>query len=186
MKKLKLFSFFLLIILGISCKKEVVKIDKKKPSESTIKYAKGFDIVIDSGIKKLIIKSAYQNSDKIVEYQIQKKISSNLEEIKFPLISIPINEIVVTSTTHIPMVELLNEEKSIIGFPYSKYVSSEKTRALIDNGSIKEIGKESSLNTEILLALQPELIVGYSVSSADKSLSTLKNQGLMLFIMAIG
>lgn len=178
MKKLKLFSFFLLIILGISCKKEVVKIDKKKPSESTIKYAKGFDIVIDSGIKKLIIKSAYQNSDKIVEYQIQKKISSNLEEIKFPLISIPINEIVVTSTTHIPMVELLNEEKSIIGFPYSKYVSSEKTRVLIDNGSIKEIGKESSLNTEILLDLQPELVVGYSVSSADKSLTTLQKAGI--------
>ena len=76
------------------------------------------------------------------------------------------------------MVELLNEEKSIIGFPYSKYISSEKTRALIDKGNIKEIGKESSLNTEILLDLQPELVVGYSVSSADKSLSTIQKAGI--------
>ena len=76
------------------------------------------------------------------------------------------------------MVELLEEEKSIVGFPFSKYVSSEKTRQLIDLGKIKEIGKENDLNTEILLDLQPELIVGYSVSSADKSLSTIQKSGI--------
>ena len=65
-----------------------------------------------------------------------------------------------------------------LGFPYSKYVSSEKTRVLIDKGNIKEIGKESSLNTEILLDLQPELVVGYSVSSTDKSLTTLEKAGI--------
>ena len=76
------------------------------------------------------------------------------------------------------MVELLEEEKSIVGFPFSRYVSSEKTRQLIDLGKIKEIGKENDLNTEILLDLQPELIVGYSVSSADKSLSTIQKSGI--------
>ena len=76
------------------------------------------------------------------------------------------------------MVELLNEETSIVGFPYSKYISSEKTRVLIDNGAIKEIGKENSLNTEILLDLKPQLVVGYSVSSADKSLTTIKKAGI--------
>ena len=76
------------------------------------------------------------------------------------------------------MVELLNEETSIIGFPYAKYVSSEKTRQLIDAGKIKEIGKETSLNTEILLDLQPELVVGYSVTSADKSLTTIQKAGI--------
>ncbi|MDD7914181.1 ABC transporter substrate-binding protein [Polaribacter ponticola] len=76
------------------------------------------------------------------------------------------------------MVELLKEEASIIGFPFSKYISSEKTRTLIDGGNIKEIGKENSLNTEILLDLQPQLVVGYSVSSAVKSLTTIKNAGI--------
>ena len=76
------------------------------------------------------------------------------------------------------MVELLNEETAIVGFPYAKYVSSAKTRALIDEGKIQEIGKESSLNTEILLDLQPELVVGYSVSSADKSLTTIQKAGI--------
>ncbi|SDS01169.1 iron complex transport system substrate-binding protein [Polaribacter sp. KT25b] len=176
MKNLKITLLFLFLIISFSCKKEVKNVAKKTPIESTIKYAKGFDIVNENGVKKLIIKTAYQNSDEVFEYIIKNNTDKN-ESTKNTIFT-PIQKIVVTSTTHIPMVELLNEETSIIGFPYSKYVSSEKTRQLIDDGKIAEIGKESSLNTEILLDLQPELIVGYSVSSADKSLTTLEKAGV--------
>jgi iron complex transport system substrate-binding protein len=170
-------SFFL---LPLSCKKETPKMNKKTSSKSKIKYAKGFDIITDNGIKKLIIKAAYQNSNTFFEYEIKKKTSNTSKTIKYKkeVIEVPIQKIVVTSTTHIPMVELLNEETAIVGFPFSKYVSSEKTRVLIDEGKIREIGKENSLNTEILLDLQPELVVGYSVSSADKSLTTIKKAGI--------
>jgi len=168
----------LLIIVTFSCKKEVLKVDENTSSKSTIKYAKGFDIIEENGVKKLIIKSAYQNSEDVFEYEIHKKNSTDVIDSKGKVIEVPIEKMVVTSTTHIPMVELLNEESSIIGFPYAKYVSSEKTRQLIDAGNITEIGKESSLNTEILLDLQPELVVGYSVSSADKSLTTVQKSGI--------
>ncbi len=126
----------------------------------------------------MIIKSAYQNSKDVFEYEIREKKSNTIIDYKNEVIEVPIQEIVVTSTTHIPMVELLHEETAIVGFPYTKYVSSEKTRFLIDEGSIREIGKENSLNTEILLDLQPELVVGYSVTSADKSLTTIKKAGI--------
>ncbi len=175
MKKISL-SLYCIILISIffSCKKEIVKINKKTKSE--IKYAKGFDIVKKNGIKKLIIKSAYQNSKEVFEYIINNRDTKrdNFENTIFT----PIKKIVVTSTTHIPMIELLNEENAIVGFPHVKYVSSEKTRNLIDAGKITEIGKENSLNTEILLYLQPELVVGYSVSSADKSLTTIKKAGI--------
>ncbi|WP_218598921.1 ABC transporter substrate-binding protein [Polaribacter sp. NJDZ03] len=176
MKNLNFILVLFLLTLTISCKKEIVNVNKNSQSESSIKYAKGFDIIDDQGIKKLIIKSAYQKSKEVSEYIIINKLenSSSIEN----TIYTPIQKIVVTSTTHIPMVELLNEETSIIGFPYTKYVSSEKTRKLIDDGKIKEIGKETSLNTEILLDLQPKLVVGYSVSSADKSLTTVKRAGI--------
>lgn len=166
----------LLFLFNFSCKKKVINGDKNTEPISAIKYAKGFDILNDNGIKKLIIKAAYQNSNEVFEYEIYNKNSTTKN--KYRNINVPIKKIVVTSTTHIPMVELLNEENSIIGFPYSKYISSEKTRTLIDKGNITEIGKESSLNTEILLDLQPELVVGYSVSSADKSLSTIQKAGI--------
>lgn len=170
--------FSILLIICCSCNKKVVKEDGNNQTKSKIKYAKGFDIVEENGNKKLIIKSAYQNSDEVYEYIIKKKVSNNIIDYKKEVVEVPVEKIVVTSTTHIPMVELLNEENSIVGFPHSKYISSEKTRALIDADKIKEIGKENSLNTEILLDLQPELVVGYSVASADKSLTTIKSAGI--------
>ena len=134
------YLFLLLIIFSFSCKKEVAKVDKKTQPQSTIKYAKGFDIVDENGIKKLVIKAAYKNSKEVFNYEIIKKNSkSEINTSSENIISTPVNKIVVTSTTHIPMVELLNKETAIVGFPYAKYVSSEKTRTLIDEGKITEI-----------------------------------------------
>ena len=168
----------LFLIVSVSCKKEI-NTALLKPVSTKIKYAKGFDIIDDNGIKKLIIKSAFQNSNEIFSYTIQKKNNDNTLNDPFnKKILVPIKKIVVTSTTHIPMVELLNEETAIIGFPFGKYVSSEKTRSLLDAGKISEIGNESSLNTEILLDLEPELVVGYGVSSADKTLNIIEKAGI--------
>ena len=176
--KLASYSFFLLLVIfSFSCKKEILKETTAPISKSTIKYAKGFDIITVNGLKKLIIKTGYQNAKTVFEYLILNKTAKKAS-LNNQTIQVPIKEIVVTSTTHIPMVELLNEESSIVGFPHATYISSEKTRTLIDAGKIKEIGKESALNTEILLDLQPELVVGYSVSSADKSLTTIKKSGI--------
>ena len=176
--KLPSYSFFLLLVVfSFSCKKERIKETAAPIPKSTIKYAKGFDIVIENGLKKLIIKTGYQNATTIFEYLILNKTTKKAT-LNNQTIQVPIKEIVVTSTTHIPMLELLNEESSIVGFPHTTYISSEKTRALIDTGKIKEIGKESALNTEILLDLQPELVVGYSITSADKSLTTAQKAGI--------
>ncbi|WP_439132536.1 ABC transporter substrate-binding protein [Polaribacter sp.] len=175
-KKLVVFCCWFLVLF--SCKKETHKTEAETTQKSTIKYAKGFDIINYNGTKKLIIKSAYQNSEETFVYTIKRKKSNTIIDYKYGVLQVPIEKIAVTSTTHIPMVELLAEENTIIGFPYAKYVSSQRTRALIDKGKIKEIGKENALNTEVLLNLDPELIVGYGVSSADKSLTTIKKAGI--------
>ncbi|WP_088323029.1 ABC transporter substrate-binding protein [Polaribacter tangerinus] len=166
-------SYLLFILISFSCKKE--KLQKFKNETSSIKYAKGFDIITDNGIKKLLIKTPYKNATNSKSYTI---LSKNNKQTNLQGIQTPLKKIVVTSTTHIPMLELLNEEKTIVGFPYTKYISAQKTRKLLSEGAIVEVGKENSLNTEIILSLAPELVVGYSVSSADKSLTTIEKAGI--------
>jgi iron complex transport system substrate-binding protein len=167
-----------LLLAFVSCKKEAQPAALKLASEK-ITHAKGFDIVEKKGVKKLIIKSAYQNATEVATYHIYKKMPiAAMVSARLNTIQVPVKNIVVTSTTHIPMIELLESENAIIGFPHGKYVSSERTRSLLDAGKIAEIGKENSLNTEILLDLQPELVVGYSVTSPDKSLTTIQKSGI--------
>jgi len=170
-KKYILVCFTFLIIL-FSCQFEKIKSDNKNEENTKINFAKGFQIEDQNEIQKIIIKSPYQNSEEVFEYLLSRNKNLKKE------LRIPISRIVVTSTTHIPMIELLNEENSIVGFPNVSYISSQKTRQRVEQGFIKEIGKENLLNTEVLLNLQPDLVLGYSVSTADKSLEIIKKSGI--------
>lgn len=176
-KRFKINYLFLFLVF-LSCKEKIKKKTTKQENPSFVKYAKGFDIIVEKGVKKLIIKTPYQNSKTQFKYTITNKIFEQEKDTKTNTILVPIKNIVPTSTTHIPMIELLEEEKTIVGFPFSKYISSKKTRARIEKGLVREIGKENAINTEILLDLQPELIIGYSLKSNDKNLNTLRRSGL--------
>ena len=92
MKTIKLLTAFTLILISFSCKKEIIKVDKIVKTESTIKYAKGFDIINKNGVKKLIIKSAYKNSNEVFEYIIKSKNDKKATQLN--TISTPINKIV--------------------------------------------------------------------------------------------
>ena len=172
LKKIYILVCFTFLIILFSCQIEKIKSDNKSEENTKINFAKGFQIEDQNEIQKIIIKSPYQNSEEVFEYFLSrnKKIKKELR--------IPISRIVVTSTTHIPMIELLNEENSIVGFPNASYISSQKTRQRVEQGFIKEIGKENLLNTEVLLNLQPDLVLGYSVSTANKSLEIIKKSGI--------
>ncbi len=174
-------SKFLIIIsllIFIACKKENNN-DLNKTNEvksSIVKYAKGFDISIKKGQKQLIIKRAYPNATEKFIYNIGK------EKFSHTSIKTPIQKIVVTSTTHIPMLELLGVEKALVGFQNTQFVSSPKTRALIDNGQIKELGKENALNTEILFDLQPDVVVGFSMGKTNKTYNLIEANGIPVLL----
>jgi len=169
MKLQKLLFFFLLSsFFFFSCKTEQKQVVLKE-NKTSIKYAKGFDIQYFDSYKKIIIKAPYPDAKEQFEYAIipkGKTIPKTLKDLK--IIRTPIVQMVVTSTTHIPMLELLEAENNLVGFPNTQYISSSKTRQLITNGTIKELGKEENINTEILLELNPEIVVGFSMSSNNK------------------
>lgn len=186
MKQIYLFTLFLLIGI-ISCKKEkqtsqTLPIDK--PTNLTVKYATGFAIKQFKGYKKLILKSPFSKAKKqqvciLIE---DKNILAYTDFHNVKMLQVPIKKMVVTSTTHIPMLELLNEENSLVGFPNTKYISSPKTRNLIAKNQIKELGKEENINTELLLNLQPELVVGFAMSSNNKMFANIEKAGIPVLL----
>ncbi|WP_299016771.1 ABC transporter substrate-binding protein [uncultured Polaribacter sp.] len=158
---------FFFTFLLFSCKNEKSTEIHLKNSK-TIKYAKGFDIVKEEKITKLIIKKPYQKAKK--EYTFILGNVTNLAENK---LKTPVKSLVATSTTHIPMLELLNAENAIVGFPQTQFISSKKTRKRIALGKIKELGTAQSINTEKLIELSPDVIVAFSLEGSNKSFKTI-------------
>ena len=179
----KILFIALLSLFFISCKEQ--KDDKILTNHSkystSIKYAKGFDIAYRDGYKVITVKNIWPGSEKEFRYALVKKghpleMPESFDEI----ITIPINEIVVTSTTHIPSLEMLEVDTTLVGFPSLDYISSQKTRKRINQGLIKELGKNEDLNTESLLDLNPDVIVGFAIDNHDKTLKTIKKTGIPL------
>ncbi|RLK02483.1 ABC transporter substrate-binding protein [Tenacibaculum discolor] len=164
---------FSLLLLFTQCKQETKKTTEKKTSQSTVKYAKGFDIISENGAKKLIIKKAFQSSHEYFSYTLSNKTNLSKNEIK-----VPVEKMVITSTTHVPMLELLNAENTIVGFPHTKYVSSKRTRNRIDEGFIVELGLEQDMNTEKLIDIEPELVVGFALHPNTKLYQNIKKTGI--------
>lgn len=163
----------------ISCKSEPKEVKKDTKSNSSINYSKGFDIQYFKNHKVLEIKSPYPDSVESLEYILindEADLSQFTNDEK--IIRIPLKKTVVTSTTHIPMLELLEVEQSLVGFPNTRYISSEKTSKLVENGHIQELGNDASINTEILIDLKPDAVIAFAMSGGNKSLSTIERAGI--------
>ncbi len=98
------------------------------------------------------------------------------------IIYTPVEKIIATSTTDIPYLEALEKETTLVGFTGTNYISSKKTRTLIDNGNIKDIGNLLQLNTEAILELTPEVFIASLNSNKNKSLSLLTRNAIPVLI----
>lgn len=172
-------AFFLTILfLGLIQCKKTKNIAKATVNENEIIYAEGFSIIEYDDFSILKVKNTYPESEETFTYVLHKEnviIPDSLKQ--FTSIQIPIKKIIVTSTTHIPSLEMLGVEKTLVAFPTLKYISSEKTRERIDLGKVREIGQNNSLNTEVILDTNPDIIIGYSVDGDMKAFQNLEKSG---------
>ena len=173
-----------LFLLLASCKEKEEKIHEVEDSKSgnLIKYANGFDIQYFEGYKKLIVKRPFPNAKESFEFILESSNEKIDREWKVPSIKIPVNEIVVTSTTHIPMLELLKVEDCLVGFQNTKNVSSDKIRARIDSGKVRELGKEAAINTEVLFELNPDVVIGFAMTKTNKTYNLIEQNGIPVII----
>jgi iron complex transport system substrate-binding protein len=75
-------------------------------------------------------------------------------------------------------------EKKLVGFPHTDYISSPKTRQLIDAGKVKNIGQNEKLDTEQLIDLSPNLIVAFGIDNSNPTIDNLQKSGLKVLIQA--
>lgn len=146
-----------------------------------IKYAKHFSVKqLQDGVKILSIEGAWPNSKKVFEYAlIPKKNKALLAKYKeYSCIQVPVERMVLTSTTHIPALVDLNEIESIVGFTGLDLISSKEVRSAIDKKQISELGVNEKINIETSIALNPEVVIGFSISDSNRAYDELRQFGI--------
>jgi len=175
-----LFAFISMVF--VQCKTET-KPETTTYAKNEIAYAKGFSIKNYDGYSIVTVKNPWPKATKTYTYILKEKNGIVPDSLKQNVtIAVPIKTIVVTSTTHIPSLEMLDKVNTLVGFPHADYISSEKVRARIDAGKVKELGMNQNLNTEVLLDLQPDIIIGYGIDNNNPTLDNLQKSGLKVML----
>lgn len=175
-----LFLFVVLAFTGCKNESQTSAVNTARP-ENIIKHAKGLEIYKYEGFTVVKVTNPWPDAKDSFTYVMQQKngiVPDSLK--KYTVVSVPLKSVVVTSTTHIPALEMLGVENTLTGFPTTDFISSEKTRARIDAGKVKEVGTNESLNTEVMLDLNPDAIVGFSISSNNKTMNNLEQSGMAI------
>ncbi|UOY07007.1 ABC transporter substrate-binding protein [Muricauda sp. SCSIO 64092] len=163
----------LLLGLVISCKKNVRPVKQVQVPDTTTSYAKSFSMESSDGFTVLQVNRPWPGASKAFRYLVVPK--EKLATMTFPsdaydaVIATPITSLIATSTTHIPALESLGGLDKLIGFPDTKYISSMPARELISTGKIKELGTNESLNTEMVLELRPDVIIGFGINDQNSA-----------------
>lgn len=178
----KTLVFFFAFLVFSSCKNE--KTSPPSPSESMgepveVAYAQGFSIT-DKGDHTIIeVTNPWPDAGKTFRYALVKdKANFESTETFDAVVQVPVQNLIVTSTTHIPSLDMLGESDKLIAFPNLDYISSENTRKRIDEGKVTEIGNNESINTENVIDLQPDVMIGFAVTGNNKTYETLQRAGI--------
>ena len=149
------------LLLGWSCR-QTGQITGESVKTIKPRFAEGFELLRLDSLDILSIKNAYPDAP-LFRYILQRNNQSIPDSLqKYPVIKIPVQKILVTSTTHLPALEMLGVSDKLAAFPHTKYISSPVFRRLVDSRKIKEVAKGNYLNTEAVLAVHPDLIMRFS------------------------
>ena len=184
---IKYIALLSLILAHVSCKEksEISLPETLNRNLVAINYAKGFSIEkCASGITIIKVFSPWPGAEDGFTYALVPK---KLKIVPYPnkkdfdaIINVPVERIIATSTTHIPALENLGVIDKLVGFPDTRYISSEITREIIDKGKITDLGNNESINTEMAINLNPDLIIGFSINNQNKAYETLERSNIPL------
>ena len=156
---MKKYLAFLCICMLLGC-------EKNKPSHlvhetissQSMDYATKFNIHGDH----LEIIESWPGATTAIEYKFEK---------------IP-ERVVVTSTTHLPYLELLGLEEKLVGFVGTDNIYSEKINTRLKAGQIIEVGIQGNINLELLLATKPDLVIAFDLGGESSMLDKITEAGI--------
>jgi len=143
---------------------------------AAVVHAKSFSIEEGTDHVVLKVNRPWPGARRTFAYLVAPK--EKLASMSFPkdkydaIIATPLKTLVATSTTHIPALESLGALEKLVGFPDTQYISSMPARELIAKGNIRELGNNENLNMEMVLDLNPDIIIGFGIDEQSSSYAT--------------
>ena len=178
---MKKIFYFLLPLLFCACNQAPQKSQSIETPLDTLnlKYSEGFNIYYYDNYKLIEIYNPW------VKNQIQQRlylVSDNT--IKTPTdgikILIPIDNVAISSSTHVEFLNLLGELSTVKGVCTPHLIYNDTLRARYAAAQIQSLGDAHNVNLEQLLHLRPDVYFAASYNQQDEQAKRLQQSGVNL------
>ncbi len=150
-----------------------------------IKYAKRFKVETKDGYRLVTVNQPWKGAKTQLYYALVDKASEppTLAD-SIAVIKVPIQKLVCTSTTHLPALEHFGDAEKLVGFPSTKYIYSSQFRKAITKDQITDLGSENGINIELLMGLNPDLVVDYAMGGKYDKFKQIEKMGIPVVVNA--
>ena len=131
------------------------------------KYAHGFSIYEENGIRKVTVRNPWEKARNIEidYYLIDRNLSIPLSLNGKNIIHTPVEKIICLSTTHLAFLDALGEINKVVGISGSRYISNPIVRDGVARAEIVDVGYGQNLNYEEIINRRPDVVMVYGVDS---------------------
>ncbi len=172
------------IFLGLfllSCKNEEHhEPDHSEGQQVELKYTKLFTISKHTEYTKIVLKNPWNLEKTYATYALvskDKEVPSNLPENSI-LVRTPVDNLVTLASPHIGLFSALGAEDRITAVGQTQYVFNEKLQEKIKQNKIDEVGIDQNLNIELLIDLEPDLVMATGNQQIHDNLKLASKYGI--------
>ncbi len=179
MKLLKNLSLLAVILLAVACGNNNVSLENYNIEVYKPTYAEGFRILGAKDSKSTIIEVSdpWQGAEGVsTRLFISREGESVPGGFDGQVISGEAKRIVCMSSTQIAMLDMVDCTDRVVGVSGIKFISNEYITEHKD--SVGDVGYEGNINYELLLTLNPDLVLVYGLNGASTMEGKLRELGI--------
>lgn len=155
------------------------------PVQASIRYARGFTIDYYEHYKIVTVLNPWKKAEMTFQYVLVQRGTPAPAQCETTLcVEVPVQSFVTMSTSYLAQIERLGVLNSLVGHDNFNHVNSPAVLALIEAGKLVETGSGPTVNVELLMELNPELIMTHGCGSMYDAHPKLLEAGLPVVINA--
>lgn len=150
-----------LILLLCSCEGEKQSSTKSSfVQDASIQYARGLSIEHGEGFTLVDMSDPSGQNDKTYHYALVPR-GTTPEGIPsdYEVIEIPVRKVIVMTTLQLSNFIKLGAVDRVVGMPSTRFLFDPTMKAQLETGATKRIGIEGNFDTELIMAMEPDIIL---------------------------
>ncbi len=138
------------------------------PDKVEVEYARGFDVEYFDTYKVVTVPEAWPGAAEAFTYVlVQRGAEVPAGYDNAMVVEVPVESIITMSTTYLSHLESLNVLDTIVAHDSFDWVYSPTVRSMAEEKDLPAVGAGSMVNVEMVLSLEPDLIMTYGSGSPD-------------------